>query len=158
MSYTDDFDPMDENDFVVPNFGDNYSIADSVSTLNSKVKKQLKQLELLKMQDKDYRKVERFLNGKKKTIDLYATNSNPGSIIRDATLGSRISKMRVGSKDEDLFFKVTVSIEKSFPNRDSNIFFFDSPGQYERTTGSIVSPEVKSDWELKYSKEWAKRQ
>jgi hypothetical protein len=159
MYYDDTFDPTNENDFDVPHFDETISVTNSVSTLNSNAKKYLKQMELLKMQDKDYRKIYRVLNGKKIAIELYSTNSNPGSTIRDATSGSRISNMRVGCRDEDLFFKVAFSsCEKGISNTDSNLFFFDSPDHYERFTGSSVSPQEKSQWEKKFMAEKMKRQ
>lgn len=160
MYYDESFDPTIENEFsLIPHFDETYSIANSVSTLNSNTKKYLKQLELLKMQDKDYRKIDRFFNGKKKSIEIYATNSTPGTRIRDATSGSRINNARVGSRDEDFFFKVAIcTAEKALSGSDSNIFFFNSPEEYERITGSIVAPEDKSRWEEKNTKEKIKRQ
>ena len=160
MYYDESFDPTIENEFsLVPHYDETYSIANSVTTMNSNTKKYLKQLELLKMQDKDYRKIDRYFNGKKKSIELYATNSTPGTRIRDATSGSRINNAKVGCRDEDMFYKVAIcTCEKGISPIDSNIFFFDSPEQYERITGSTVSAEDKSRWEEKYTKERVKRQ
>jgi len=159
MYYDDAFDPTLENDFDVPQFDETYSIANSVTTMNSNTKKYLKQLELLKMQDKDFRKIDRYFNGKKKSIELYATNSTPGTRIRDATSGSRINNAKVGCRDEDMFYKVAIcTCEKGISPIDSNIFFFDSPEQYERITGSTVSQQDKSSWEEKRIKERVKRQ
>lgn len=160
MYYDESFDPNIENEFsLVPHFDETYSIANSVTTMNSNTKKYLKQLELLKMQDKDYRKIDRYFNGKKKSIELYATNSTPGTRIRDATSGSRINNAKVGSRDEDMFYKVAIcTAEKGISGADSNIFFFDTPENYERITGATVSPQDKSRWEEKYTKERVKRQ
>jgi len=159
MYYDDAFDPTLENDFDVPQFDETYSIANSVTTMNSNTKKYLKQLELLKMQDKDFRKIDRYFNGKKKSIELYATNSTPGTRIRDATSGSRINNAKVGCRDEDMFYKVAIcTCEKGISPIDSNIFFFDSPEQYERITGSTVSQQDKSSWKEKRIKERVKRQ
>ena len=159
MYYDDAFDPTLENDFDVPQFDEAYSIASSDTTLNSNAKKYLKQLELLKMQDKDFRKIDRHFKGKKKSIELYSTNSTPGTRIRDATTGSRINNARVGSREENFFFKVAICTgEKGLSNTDSNIFFFDTPEQYERITGSTVSQQDKSSWEEKRIKENLKRQ
>ena len=71
-----------------------------------------------------YRKVPRKYDGKlkNKKIESY-TSSGTGSRIRDAETGEYFSNI-VGSKDEDLFFKVALSTGECTSANGSNILFF----------------------------------
>jgi hypothetical protein len=102
-------------------------------------------MDLLKSTDKNYHKIARVVNKKSVKIELYSTSCLPNVYIRDAIGGSKNSKYRVGTSDENLFFKVNMSSLYG-KDKENVAFFFDSPDQYERITGSIVSSDIKESW------------
>lgn len=65
---------------------------------------------------------------KKKQYKLY-TSGNTGSYIRDAETGEYTNYL-VGSKDEDLFFKVNETTGKCKSKNGSNTLFYLSPQHY----------------------------
>ena len=107
--------------------------------------------------DKGYRKFYKKYNKiwkdgkfyKTITIELYLSN---GSRIRHAISGEMYD-YKVGSKSEDLFFKVkNVS---GLLGKESKNLFYNSPEEYEEHQDSIVSTEVKLAW---YNKNITARQ
>jgi len=78
-------------------------------------------------------------------VDVYL--SNIGGYIRDAETGDRMPH-RVGSLDEDLYFKVAIS-NGECAGRKSNIAFFHSASHYAHYTFSDVNPEVEEEWRFK---------
>ena len=125
------------------------------STSNELGKKQRKMLEEIKKMDKGYHKVYRLIDNKKKSIEFYSTNIFPGSKIRGAIGGSYYSGFKVGSKDEDLFFKIAMSTGEC---KDNNICFFDTPEQFEKHMQCIVSQVDKEKWYKKFNDERMSRQ
>ena len=108
---------------------------------NSKVKKIMnnvyqsnKGFHLIKRQSKDKKShnVEIFVSG------------DQGSTIRNAISGSYCHGHRVGSKQEDLYFKVSISTGEL--GRESVVLFYDTPEQYERHMYVTVEPESKQAW------------
>lgn len=100
----------------------------------------------LKFMDKGFNRIKT-MNGKKKSfVDLYSSGET-GSNIRDAITGQHYS-FKVGSVDEDSFFKVSIVTGEINNNR--RLFFFNSPSDYER----IFHIELKD----KNKFNWAKRQ
>lgn len=96
-----------------------------------------------------------------KKVCVY-TSSGKGSNIRDAETGIYYPN-KVGSKDEDLFFKVTVATGECNSKNNSNCLFFMSPRHYENYMYDTVSPHVMLVWqekcnarmrELKYEKKY----
>lgn len=91
--------------------------------------------------DKGYRKVK---NAKKtKSIEYFVTNGTVGNRIRDAITGARYNYF-VGSRDEEMFFKV-----KYYDNKikcDENTLFFSTPEDCERLLKVNVSQQVKEGW------------
>jgi hypothetical protein len=141
---------------------ESYSVSSYQSTVNSK-KKKLKQLtDMMKNQDKGYRKYIFHVNYKKHEIDAYSTSSNPGTKIRDAITGAKESRYKVGSADEDLFFKVRMGISHvgfaNDPDKTETTLFYDNPEQYERHMHTTVSQQIKEKWQEKYMKQLAKYQ
>lgn len=119
-------------------------------TVNSYRKKQRKAQDEYKMIDKDYRKLKiRVDIYTKKDIELYVTNSTPGHMIRDAITGARHKEYLVGSRNEDLFFKVKMPDHIS--DISSPVIFFMSPEQYERHMYTTLSTQVKEKWENKFN-------
>jgi hypothetical protein len=143
MYFEDNFDPVVENDYET----NSVSVSSETTvTKNSVIIKQRKALELLKLQDNGYHKIKRVINGKTCSIELYNNPNVYSGCIRDAITGIRNPQYALGTSDEDLFFKVKICTgEKGLRNENVN-FFFDSPEQYERYTGSVVNPEVKETW------------
>jgi hypothetical protein len=125
------------------------------STSNELGKKHRKMLEELKKMDKGYNKVNRIVDNKKKSIEFYSTNMFPGSKIRGAIGGSYYSGFKVGSKDEDLFFKIAISTGEC---KDNNICFFDTPEQFEKHMHCTVSQIDKEQWYTKFNLERLSRQ
>ena len=108
---------------------------------NTKVKKIMnnvyqsnKGFHLIKRQSKDKKShnVEIFVSG------------DQGSTIRNAISGSYCHGHRVGSKQEDLYFKVSISTCEL--GRESVVLFYDTPEQYERHMYVTVEPESKQAW------------
>ena len=108
---------------------------------NTKVKKIMnnvyqsnKGFHLIKRQSKDKKShnVEIFVSG------------DQGSTIRNALSGSYCHGHRVGSKQEDLYFKVSISTGEL--GRESVVLFYDTPEQYERHMYVTVEPESKQAW------------
>lgn len=152
MYYDDNFDPTQPNELGFPIYEKQtvYNEYDddstSISTIANK-KKNLKPLDKNCHKITLHNKIITKKNGKQKpdTIELYHTNLTPGSIIRDAVTGSRMSKFKVGSRDENFFFKTRLSIVGT-DLFDNNTFYFDSPEQFERIMYIPLSQEVKETW------------
>ena len=130
------------------------SMSSDTASVTSNQKKQRKMMEDLKKLDKGYNKITRIVDGKKKSIDVYSTSSNPGAQIRGAIGGPYYQGFRVGSRDEDIFFKVMLATGEC---GDSSILFFDNPEQYERHLYAVVSQEDKEKWYNKFNAERSAR-
>jgi len=116
----------------------------SGNTLETYRKNQRKNMDEYKMIDKGFRKITIFNKGKPIDIEYYQTLSTPGIMIRDAITGARSQENRVGSKEEDLFFKARFTIGKG--DNDGPLVFFNSPEQYERHMHTTISQELKEKW------------
>jgi hypothetical protein len=153
----EDAEVIDEYYPVDPEvFHDTYSVSnvDSVS-LDDNAKKQRKMLEEVKKMDKGYHKVYRSVDGKKKSIEIYSTNIFPGSKIRGAIGGSYYPSFKVGSKDENLFFKIAMATGECKGN---NILFFDTPEQFEQHMNTTLDQSIKEKWYEKFNNERISRQ
>jgi hypothetical protein len=162
MYCADPFSTNDEHDFeVIPDMHESYSVYSYESSLNSNKKKMKKMNDLLNNQDKDYRKYIFNNYHKKYEVDAYSTQSTPGTKIRDAITGAR-NNYKVGSYDEDLFFKVRMTIRHVGFEKDENktetTLFYDNPEQYERHMHTTVSQEIKELWNERYRTQIAKYQ
>lgn len=162
MPYDDPF-AMNEDDFQeIPNMHESYSVSSYQSSVNSNKKKMKQLTDMMKNQDKGYRKYIFNVNYKKLEIDAYSTGSNPGTKIRDAISGAKEYRHKVGSPDEDLFFKVRMGISHvGFANdkdKTETTLFYDNPEQYERHMHTTVSQQIKEKWQEKYMKQLAKYQ
>jgi hypothetical protein len=111
--------------------------------------------ELLILKKKDrgfnkiYRKVHRESDDKMifKKIELYTTGGT-GSNIRDAETGEYYSE-KVGTKYEDLYFKVSLATGECTSLNGSNTLFYLSPHHYERHLYVELDDETKLNWEEK---------
>lgn len=129
MYYDDRFNPVDSNDF------DDYD----------KETRRIHALLNLKSLDKNYHKYKKMVTledetgyrSQKKILIEYYSSGQTGNYIRNAQTGI-YTKDTVGSKNEDLYFKITFS--------NSNHLFYDSPEQYERHQHDKISSEIKEKW------------
>lgn len=159
MSYEYDYGYENEDEHVM---NDDQSISmpdidDSTTafSISSNAKRQLKLMEELKKADKGYNKTYRY-NGKKRVaVEFYTTNITPGSKIRNAITGVYQNKFAVGSRSEDLFYKVANASDVC--RNDQHIMFFDSPEQYERHFHTTVLQPCKEEWLTKFNKEQFRR-
>jgi hypothetical protein len=146
-----------EKDFYdAPEFDDDHSsITSSTNTLDTMTIHQKKMEKSLNRLDPNYISFKTNINSGKnirtvwRKIRVYATRVNVGSHIRDAISG-KYTNYRVGSKDEDLFFKsINVSgIRK--PTGEPAVLFFENPEQYEKHMFVKLSVDQKLKWQEKY--------
>jgi hypothetical protein len=132
MYYEDSFHPNEEN-----------AIASN---------SQKKELNNIKSFDSGYGYVYRNkLSGSSKVkharVDCY-TSGDSGMRIRNAETG-QYYKFKVGSKDEDLFFKIALASGELKTTNGSNVLFYDSPEQYEKHLMTEVDQEMKDMWVAK---------
>ena len=109
-----------------------------------------------KKADKGFHKVKYIINKNLVKLEFYHTNYNPGTLIRNAISGVKHKEYHVGSRDEDLFFKVTNSVG-SKESSEPLTLFYDSPEQWERHFKCDCSKEIKEKWQKKHDKEWFNR-
>ena len=84
---------------------------------------------------------------KNKRIRVF-TSSGSGTRIRDAETGEFYPN-KVGSSDEDLFFKVAIATGECTSANGSNTLFYCSPQHYENHLYTNVDPERIVAWEAK---------
>ena len=84
---------------------------------------------------------------KNKRIRVF-TSSGVGTKIRDAETGEYYPN-KVGSKDEDLFFKVAIATGECNNANGSNTLFYCSPQHYENHLYTDLDPERIAVWEAK---------
>jgi len=103
--------------------------------------------------DPGYFCVKDRVHGKKIRVVAYSSLLIPGVAIRNAMTGyfetDYMGKptARVGTKDEDRFFKVTLAINGIGSN--TRTLFYDSVGQYERHFKTRVSRATNDIWNKK---------
>ena len=111
-----------------------------------------KALEETRLSDRGYNVIYRKAvrsNGRiyDKKIKVYTT-SGVGSNIRDAETGQYYPNF-VGSKDEDLFFKVILATGECKSANKSSTLFYLSPQHYVNHLLSDVSEEIINKWQVK---------
>lgn len=136
---------MEYNDYSNPN-------EDNLSVDTQDKKKNL--LDDVKNIDKGYTKIYRsYVNEagrvKRSKIDLYASGGI-GSQIRDAETGEYYS-YKVGSLDEELFFKISLATGECKNQLGSSTFFYHSPEQYMAhlmIDDDVISEEIMNNWRI----------
>ena len=83
----------------------------------------------------------------RKKIDIYSSSGH-GNCIRDAETGEYFTN-KVGSLDEDLFFKVILATGECNSSNGSSTLFFISPQHYENHMSCVVDPVIAHNWEKK---------
>jgi len=128
MYYEDSFHPNEENDIL---------------------NHQKKELNNIKSSDPGYGYI--FINknlpsgkNKKTRVDCYSTSVS-GSNIRNAETGDYY-KYKVGTKDEDLFFKIALACGNLKTKNNSNVLFYDSPEQFEKHLMIELDNYIKEQW------------
>jgi hypothetical protein len=129
MYYEDSFHPNEEN---------------AIASSNQK-----KELNNVKSFDSGYGYVYRNKSSvsskvKNARVDCY-TSGDLGVRIRNAETG-QYYKYKVGSKDEDLFFKIALASGELKTTNGSNVLFYDSPEQYEKHLMAEIDQEIKERW------------
>lgn len=92
---------------------------------------------------------EKIFYKKKTNISFYTTSLTPGVKIRNAVTGYKEPYI-VGSKDEDLFFKVSLNTGELGQCPYSNHLFFESPEDYESLFYTKISDNIKNKWKTTY--------
>ena len=82
-----------------------------------------------------------------KKIEIY-TSSGTGKHIRDAETGQYLN-YKVGSYDEDLFFKVSLAMGECKSANGFSTLFYTSPKHYENHLQTKVTPILTETWEKK---------
>jgi len=85
--------------------------------------------------------------GKTKKMEMY-TSSGTGNFIRDAETGEYYNE-KVGSKDEDLYFKISLSTGECTSKNNSSAMYFQSPTHYMSCMKTTVSPATIARWEAR---------
>jgi hypothetical protein len=143
--YDDNFDELG-GDFVQFNTQESYLDESDYSSVSTNRKKHRKYVESAKNIDRGYHRLKRYVDYKKTFIEIYSTPNQIGAMIRDAVTGSRYKEYRVGSYNEDRFFKIVIATGELGQN--GGTFFFNSPEEYERHFKNIYSiqPSDKVKW------------
>ena len=138
----DMYNPTDANDYNETSIGGNRGFN--------------KELDLIRRADSGYNKIyrnaPRASDGKMliKSITCYTTPIG-GSNIRDAETGDYYDKA-VGSKHEDLFFKVSLATGECKSKNNSSTLFYISPNNYASHMYTDVSDKIIANWEEKRDK------
>jgi hypothetical protein len=133
-------------------YKDQYDPADNEYDLMSANSNQKGLLENSKQLDRGYNKIWRMLprfDGKlKRTKIEFYTSSDIGNSIRDAETGSYFSD-KVGSANEDLYFKVALATGECNSANGSSTMFFTSPQRYMTHMRVNLTPEIIKAWQNK---------
>lgn len=129
---------------------DSESVSSQISeSKKTKIKTRFSELN---KNDKGFFKLKTGKN--KASITGFSTSFFPGATIRNASTGFFESDYmgkpiyKVGSEDEDLFFRVTLSVNGI--SNEPRKLFYDNPEQYERHFKTRVSNNIKKQWTEKY--------
>lgn len=97
--------------------------------------------------DKRRFKVRRMNNeGRSKNIEVFASGPTDWT-IRNAESGFKYEGHKVGSLNEDLYFKVSFATGEA--KMDSPTLFYDSPEQFEKHLFETVPQIIKQNWHNK---------
>lgn len=118
-----------------------FSESASFSTVDARRKNLRKLGDDYKKLDKGYNKIKAKNGYQPVDIEFYTTTSHPGVAIRDAITGAKIPEHRVGSRNEDLYFKANFNIGQEMCH-----MFYDSPEQFERHMHTNVDETTKQKW------------
>ena len=134
---------MEYNDYINP-------VDDNVFDMNEKDPARF--LEDSKSMDRGYNKLFREIEDdkgrmKRTKVEFYTSNLSPGSAIRDAITGEYMPH-KVGSLDEELYFKVALTSGECKSKNGSNKLFYSSPEAYMNHLQEEVSMEILKKWQV----------
>jgi Fe-S cluster biosynthesis and repair protein YggX len=146
---TPDFFDDNDNDNTSENlnmYADEYdSLANSIESYSKRKNKNKNSSNTNTDTSKSIFKTQRVnKQGKKVPVVFYGSNCNPGSKIRNAADGLYYPHYKVGSLDEDLFFKVTMATGEH--GQTPQTLFYSFPEEFERHFYVAVSDNMKKDW------------
>jgi hypothetical protein len=129
-------------DYYIDDDDRSYSMEDKVSI----------QSEMIQNRDPGYHKIK--IDNRKTPVKIYDTTCAVGATIRNAISGIRMSGHKVGTKDEDLYFKV---VDTSHPHTENGkhvpyFLYFESPEQWEKHFSTVCSESIKEQWREKYNR------
>jgi hypothetical protein len=135
---------MEYNDYINP-------VDDNVFDLTEREKQNL--LDDAKGVDRGYNKIYKEIEDdkgriKRVKIEFYTTSLSPGSPIRDAETGEYYPH-KVGSLDEDLYFRVAMVTGDCKSKNGSSRLFFISPDAYMNYLQQEVPQEIINTWKEK---------
>ena len=138
MEYTDNFNSSYNDNNYIDDFMDNR-----------------KTIEDTKKMDRGYNVIWRMRTRKdgkiKKTKFEVYTSGDIGSSIRDAETGIYFS-FKVGSEDEDLFFKIGLATGECNSKNNSSTLFYLSPNHYMSHMNCDLAEDYILRWETKRDK------
>lgn len=123
---------------------------DETSSMNTHERNNLKRHELYKRSDPDYYsfKIKEYNEDGEIVYTKIETYSSPASgFIRNASTGVR-EQYKVGSKYEDLFFRVKDTA--LYTGNEPRKLFYRNPEEYERHQSIKLSQQTKKAWHEKY--------
>ncbi len=99
--------------------------------------------------DPDFVEIKQKKNGKRVKLIGCFCSGQQGSCIRNAVTGIKDYSNKVGSFNEDLYFKVNFALGINSPN--PLILFFDNPKEFETHFSTTLTTCVKDNWDEKYN-------
>jgi hypothetical protein len=115
----------------------------SISTVRNKKRYQKEN----KVQEKGSSSIDIIVNGKKTKVGYYYTGFTPGLTIRHAVSGMYEKGDLVGSRSEDLYFKVCQTPAAGC--NEPHFLYYYGPAEYEKHFHCEVSKETKDAWNVK---------
>jgi len=85
-------------------------------------------------------------DGKKKKLLIFGSGDT-GATIRNAVTGEKYNGHKVGSKNEDMYFKTRLCTGEF--GIDSPLLFYDSAEQFEKHVGGVVDQSIKNSVSLR---------
>jgi hypothetical protein len=139
----DKFDVM--NEYAVMDYDDNASYYSGNSN-----KQKVKQF-LNKVPRTSVYKLNRInKEGKNQFVKCYISGTQ-GYTIKNALTGKSFSKVhKIGSYNENLYFKVTISTGESEIGQSPITLFYDFPEEYEKHMYCEVKDSIKKEWYQRY--------
>ena len=125
------------------NNNDEFCEDDGYEEINrSSGKSRKKMYEDLKNNDIGYFSISKNIKGRNYKIEMYNSGVTIGNKIRDAITGTYYN-YKIGSKYEDLFFKVKMPIGTK--NNNVTLYYY-CISDFEKHQKTIISDVVKSKW------------
>jgi hypothetical protein len=135
MEYNDNFNPVYNDNDYIDDFMDNRKTIDDTKKMD------IGYNAIFRMRPRSDGTL------KKTKIDVY-TSGDIGSSIRDAETGDYF-RSKVGSADEDLFFKVGLATGECRSKNKSSTLFYLSPNHYMSHMQCELDEETIARWEAK---------